>query len=96
MICTVILTRENNQYVAKIKEWPDVVVKESSRDKAIAGVKAQLVEYLENKVELIKIEFPVEIDTGNPWLDKFGWFKDDPTFDDLEAEMAAYRREIGQ
>jgi hypothetical protein len=32
--------------------------------------------------------------TGNLWLDKFGWFKDDPTFDDLQAEIAAYRREI--
>jgi len=32
--------------------------------------------------------------TGNPWLDKFGWFKDDPTFDDLQLEIAAYRREL--
>ncbi|NET67312.1 MAG: hypothetical protein F6K63_24175 [Moorea sp. SIO1G6] len=28
--------------------------------------------------------------------DKFGWFKDDPTFDDLQAEIAAYRQEIDQ
>jgi len=32
--------------------------------------------------------------TGNPWLDKFGWFKDDPTFDDLQFEIAAYRLEL--
>jgi hypothetical protein len=32
--------------------------------------------------------------TGNPWLDKFGWFKDDPTFDDLQLDIAAYRREL--
>jgi ATP-dependent DNA helicase RecG len=34
--------------------------------------------------------------TGNPWLDKFGWFKEDPTFDDLQDEIASYRREIDQ
>ncbi len=32
--------------------------------------------------------------TGNPWLDKFGLFKDDPTFDDLQLQIAAYRREL--
>lgn len=32
--------------------------------------------------------------TGNPWLDNFGRFKDDPTFDDFLAEMEAYRREL--
>lgn len=35
-----------------------------------------------------------ESKTGNPWVDKFGWFKDDPTFDDLEKEIASYRKEI--
>jgi hypothetical protein len=39
---------------------------------------------------------PLPDETGNPWLDKFGWFKDDPTFDDLQAEMAAYRQEANQ
>ncbi|WP_293037014.1 hypothetical protein [Moorena sp. SIO1F2] len=28
--------------------------------------------------------------------DKFGSFKDDPTFDNLQAEIAAYRQEIDQ
>lgn len=37
---------------------------------------------------------PLGSKTGNPWVDKFGWFKDDPTFDDLEAEIASYRKEI--
>lgn len=32
--------------------------------------------------------------TGNPWLDKFGWFKEAPTCDDLQSEIAAYRQEV--
>lgn len=39
---------------------------------------------------------PIPSKTGNPWLDKFGWFKDDPTFADLEAEIASYRKEVDQ
>ena len=96
MICDVILRKEKDKYVARIKEWPEIMVKESSRDKAITRVKSKLLDYLTNKVELIKIDVPFPVETGNPWLDKFGWFKDDPTFDDLEIEIASYRREIDQ
>jgi len=44
--------------------------------------------------EVVKLEVPLPNETGNPWLDKFGWFKDDPTFDDWQAEIAAYRKEV--
>jgi predicted RNase H-like HicB family nuclease len=94
MICNVILSKENEDYIARVKDWPEVVVKESTREKAITGVKSKLLEYLNENVELIQIEVPVAGATGNPWVDKFGWFKDDPTFDDLESEIASYRQQI--
>jgi hypothetical protein len=96
MICDVILSKENNAYIARIKEWPEIVAKESSRDKAISSVKLKLLDFLKQDVELVRIEVPLKAGTGNPWLDKFGWFKDDPTFDDLEAEIASYREEINK
>jgi hypothetical protein len=96
VICDVILSKENDKFIARVKDWPEVVVEESSRDKAINGLKSKLLDYLTNKVELIQVEVPIPIKSGNPWLDKFGWFKDDPTFDDLEAEIASYRKEIDQ
>ncbi|MCP4351111.1 MAG: hypothetical protein GY795_37070 [Desulfobacterales bacterium] len=49
-----------------------------------------------DKTEMIQIEIPLPAETGNPWLDKFGWFRDDPSFDDLQSEIAAYRKEIDQ
>ena len=96
MICDVILSKENNKYIARVKDWPEIMVEESSRDEAITSVKTKLLDYLTNKIELIQIEVPIPTKTGNPWLDKFGWFKDDPTFDDFEAEIASYRKEISQ
>jgi hypothetical protein len=65
MIYDVILSKKDNQYFARVKEWPEIMAYDKMREKV-----------------------------NNPWLDKFGWFKDDPTFDDLQTEIAAYRREI--
>ena len=48
------------------------------------------------QVEKIKMKIPLPNETGNPWLDKFGWFKDGPTFDDFLAEISACRKEIDQ
>ena len=96
MIYDVILSRENDKYIARAKEWPEVTVVENSRDAAIAQLKSQLLDYLTNKVEVVQVDIPLSTQTGNPWLDKFGWFKDDPTFDDLQAEIAAYRQELDQ
>ena len=94
MTCDVILSKKNGKFVARVKEWPEVVVEERTRDAAITQVKTQLRDYLTNLVEVIKIDVPLPAETGNPWLEKFGWFKDDPTFDDLQAEIAAFRKTI--
>ncbi|MCG8365067.1 MAG: hypothetical protein MJA27_17280 [Pseudanabaenales cyanobacterium] len=96
MIYDVILSRENDKYIARAKEWPEVTVVENSRDAAIDQLKSQLLDYLTNKVEVVQVDIPLSTQTRNPWLDKFGWFKEDPTFDDLQAEIAAYRQECNQ
>ena len=96
MIYDVILSRENDKYIARAKEWPEVTVVENSRDAAIDQLKSQLLDYLTNKVEVVQVDIPLSTQTRNPWLDKFGWFKDDPTFDDLQTEIAAYRQELDQ
>jgi predicted RNase H-like HicB family nuclease len=94
MIYDVILSKEDSKYIARVKEWPEVIVEESTRDEAIQQVTARLLEYLTKQVEVVQIEVPLSTKTENPWLEKFGWFKDDPTFDDLQNEIAAYRKEI--
>jgi hypothetical protein len=96
MIYNVILSQENNKYIARAKEWPEVMVVEDSRDAAISQLKSQLLDYLTNRIEVVQVEIPLPLETGNPWLDKFAWFENDPTFDDLQAEIIAYRQEIDQ
>jgi predicted RNase H-like HicB family nuclease len=96
MIYDVILKKEEDKYIARIKEWPEVMAEENTREEAINQVKTNLLEYLTSQVEVIQIEVQLPAKSGNPWLDKLGWFKNDPTFDDLQAEIAAYRLEIDQ
>jgi len=94
MTCDIIVSKQNGKYIARVKEWPEVIAEEKTREAVIRTVKTKLLDYLTKQVEIVKIEIPLPHETGNPWLDKFGWFKDDPTFDDLQAEIAAYRQEF--
>lgn len=94
MTYNVILSHKDNSYIARVKEWPDVVVEEPSRDDAILRIQEELAKYLTKDVEIVPIEIPAASSKKTPWLEHFGAFKDDPTFDDLQAEIAAYRKEV--
>lgn len=94
MICDVIVSKKGNKYLARVKEWPEVNAEEKNRDAVLKTVTTKLLDYLTKQVEIVKIEVPLPYESGNPWFEKFGWFKDDPTFDDLQAEIAAYRKEL--
>jgi predicted RNase H-like HicB family nuclease len=94
MTYDIILSRRNNKYIARVREWPEVVVEEQTREAAIDQVKEQLIEYLTHEVEVVQIDIELPVKTGNPWLDNFGRFKADPTFDELQAEITAYRQAV--
>jgi len=95
MIYDVILSKNKNQYLARVKEWPEIMAYDNKRDNAIRQVQTQLFDFLTTQqVEVVQIEVPLTTKTNNPWIEKFGWFKEDPTFDDLQNEIAAYRQEM--
>jgi hypothetical protein len=94
MICDVILRKEAGRYIARAKDYPDVIVEENSREKAIDLIRIHLLNYLTKDTELIQVEVPLQNSVKNPWIENFGCFRDDPGFEDLQAEIAAYRQEI--
>ncbi len=94
MVHDIVLRKTNNRYIAKSQKWPEVYVEENSRSEALQQIKTRLFDYLSNQVEIVQVEVPLPTNTGNPWIDTLGWFKDDPTFDDLQDEIAAYREEL--
>jgi len=84
-----------NGYVAAVLGIPDCVAQGRTKEEAIAKAKAALAERLaQGEIVTIDIESAHAERTGNPWLDNFGRFKDDPTFDDFLAEIEVYRREL--
>ena len=96
MLCDIILTKSNNKFIARAKEWPEVMAEGDTRENVIDHVKTRLADYLTNQIEVVQVEIALPAKAGNPLIEKFGWFSDDPTFDDLQAEIAAYREEIDQ
>jgi predicted RNase H-like HicB family nuclease len=95
MTYDVILRKKDDRYIARVREWPELIVEESTREAAITQVKAELTEYLSQPFEIIQID--LEPDTNdNPWLKFAGMWTNDPTWDDFLTEVETYRREIDQ
>ena len=95
MTYDVILRKKDNKYVARIRDWPELVVEEPTRDAALSQMKTQLVEYLSNPPEIVKIDVDPQ-GQENPWLRFAGMWADDPTWDEFVAEVDAYRQEIDE
>jgi predicted RNase H-like HicB family nuclease len=88
-------SKGQNIFMASVIGVPDCFAEGSTEAEAVSKAKAALRSRLaQGKVVTIEMEEPVKKLTGNPWLDSAGVFKDDPTYDEFLAEIAAYRREV--
>jgi hypothetical protein len=63
----------------------------SDRTSALAALQQLLAENL-SQAEIVSIDVAVP-QPENPWLRMAGRFKDDPHFDEMLADIEAYRRE---
>jgi predicted RNase H-like HicB family nuclease len=93
MFYEILLTQQPHQYQARVRDWPEIMVTEKTREQALQQVRSKLVEYLAQPVEIVKMEVPSPPQVSNHWLTHFGCCRDDPTFDQLEVEIAKYRRQ---
>ena len=57
MTYDVILRKKQNKYIARVREWPEVVIEEETREAALVQIKQQLMAYLSQAPEVIPIEF---------------------------------------
>ncbi len=85
---------ENNGqgYTATVMAWPGCVATGGTREEALARLQHELRRRLE-AVEVVSMEVD-EPQPPHPMLRFAGVFKDDPLFDDVMEEIAAYRREV--
>jgi predicted RNase H-like HicB family nuclease len=84
-------------FTAAVLDGPDCAAQGPTKEAALAAVRAALEAQLAHG-EVVTIEVNgcplTEACANNPWLTEFGRFRDDPTYDDFLAEIAAYRREL--
>ena len=94
MTYAVILRKRNEKYIARVREWPEVVIEEASREDAIRRIKADLSAYLSQPPEVIQIDVEAAAASEHPWLQFAGMWADDPTWQDFLDEVEASRQEI--
>lgn len=84
-----------NGYRAFVLGIPDCVVEGTTEAEAIAKAKVALSQWLaQGKLINIEIVNDVPVETDNPWLRLAGKYADDPTWDEYQANIAEYRREL--
>jgi len=90
----VILRKTQNKYIARVREWPEVVIEEETREAALSQIKQQLAAYLSQRPEVVPIELDPSAVPSHPWLQFAGMWADDPTWDDFITEVVTYRQEV--
>jgi len=69
MTYDVILRKKQHKYIARVRDWPEVVIEEETREAAIAQIKQHLTAYLSQPSEVIQIELePMRIGISNAIL----------------------------
>jgi hypothetical protein len=78
---------EAGRYTAQSLAVPEVKVEAESEEAAIAQARIALTRWF-GSGKVVRVEVS---GTGNPWLDNFGMFRDDPQFDDYVEEIKRTR-----
>jgi predicted RNase H-like HicB family nuclease len=87
-------SQPDQSFSAAVLGVPDCVAEGQTEEEAIANAKEALQARLaQGKIVTIEVEMP---EAENPLLQYAGRFKDDPTFDDYLAEIAAYRQQLDE
>ena len=89
---SVLVEAKEGGYQATVWGLPDCQVFAQTREDALNNLHEIVKTRLKN-VEIVtqEIEAP---ETEHPWMKFAGKYKDDPQFDDMLADIEAYRREL--
>jgi hypothetical protein len=82
---------KGNGYRARGSEPFAVSAKGSTREEALAKLRAKIQTRLKNGTEIVGLEVGQE---PHPLAEFAGMFKDDPLFDDWQKAIAEYRRQV--
>ena len=80
--------------MATVLGWPDLLVKGKTEEETLDNVR-QIVTNRLQQAKFVTLDIQTD-ETNDPWMKFAGIWENDPTFDDFQAEITAYRRELDE
>jgi predicted RNase H-like HicB family nuclease len=94
---TVFLKQRNGEYWAVVPLLPSCAAQGRTREEVLHNVRVAIEEALADmEITTVEVSIPSRPVTSNPWLETAGMFQDDPLFDEMLAEVVAYRRALDE
>ncbi len=87
------VSRENRGYQATVLGCPTIGGRGPTREIAIRRAEAALHQAMASG-EIVSVT--LDADELNPWLEDAGIWKQDPQWDEYQAAVAEYRREVDE
>jgi predicted RNase H-like HicB family nuclease len=92
MTYEVLLTRKANTFVARVRQWPVIVVEGESEEAVLHQVQADLQALLAGG-RIIQLELEAKPEE-HPWQPFAGMFAGDPDWQAFQASMRQYREDV--
>lgn len=92
MTYDVLLTKKDEKFIARVREWPEIVVEGETEEESPVKAQADLKSLLVGG-RIVQLDLEVKPDE-HPWLKFAGMFAGDPDWDNFQAAIQRYREEI--
>jgi predicted RNase H-like HicB family nuclease len=92
MTYDVLLTRKDDKFIARVRQWPAIIVEGDTKEEVLRKAQADLQSLLAGG-RIIQLELEAKPE-GHPWQPLAGMFADDPDWDAFQASLQQYREEI--
>ena len=92
MTYDVLLTKKDKKFIARVREWPEIMVEGETEEEVLVKAQADLKSLLVSG-RIVQLDLEVKPD-DHPWLKFAGMFADDPDWDEFQESIHQYREEI--
>ena len=92
MTYDVLLTRKQNKFIARVRQWPVIVVEGDSEEEVLRQAQADLQALLTGG-RIIQLELDAKPE-AHLWQPFAGMFADDPEWEAFQKSVQQYREEV--
>jgi predicted RNase H-like HicB family nuclease len=92
MTYDVLVTRKANKFIARVRQWPVIVVEGESETEVLRQAQADLQALLAGG-RMIQLELDAQPE-AHPWQPFAGMFADDADWESFQAAVHQYREDV--